>query len=90
MQSKNKTLLDVVRNRSIRRNTLLDVVRGKTTQQISTDRAWSFSWPTIKKKEELGIMDKNLVLEGEEFPADAKPGQLFVKNGKLYKYKGEN
>jgi hypothetical protein len=84
-----KTLLNLVRHKSIRANTLLDVVREKTIQQISTDKAAGFTWSTVKKKEDLGILNNNLVLEGEEFPQDAKPGQLFVKNGKLYKYKGE-
>jgi len=41
------------------------------------------------KKEELDIFDKNIVLDGVEFPSVAAEGQIVRKNGRTYIYRGE-
>jgi len=81
---KKQTLLDLIRNNSIRRNTLLDIVRGETKAQLSTDKENAFVWSTVKKKEDIGINEDNLIMKVTEFPTSAKEGQLIVKDGKLY------
>lgn len=39
------------------------------------------------RKEELDIYDKNIILQGEEFPLTAENGQIVRKNGKTYIYR---
>ena len=75
---------------SIRENTLFDLIDRKTEPTISTDKDIAFIKPiysTVDEKEDLGILDENLVLSGDEFPSSARDGQIFVKNGKTYIYK---
>lgn len=75
---------------SIRENTLFDLIDRKTEPTISTDKDIAFIKPiysTVDEKEDLGILDENLVLSVDEFPRSARDGQIFVKNGKTYIYK---
>lgn len=75
---------------SIRENTLFDLVNRKTKPTISTDKDIAFVKPiysTVDEKEDLGILDQNLILSGDEFPSSASEGQIFIKNGKTYIYK---
>lgn len=75
---------------TIRQNTVWDLLNRKTKPTVSTDRDIAFVktiYSTVDEKEDLGIHDENLVLTGADFPPDAKPGQVFIKNGKPYIYK---
>jgi hypothetical protein len=56
--------------KTIRQNTLLDLVNKKTKPTISTDKDIAFVkdvLPVVDEKEDLGIYDNNLILNGEAF-----------------------
>jgi len=79
---------------SKRRKMSLDsLLKGKTKLVQSIDLDPAYIRPRMNyitdKKEEIGIADKNLILQGSDFPADAQEGQVFYKNGKPYIYKGD-
>ncbi len=67
--------------KTIRQNTVWDLLNRKTKPTVSTDRDIAFVKPIYS------TVDENLVLNGEQFPPDAKPGQVFIRNGKPYIYK---
>jgi len=43
----------------------------------------------VDRKEELNIFDKNIVMDGIEFPLTAENGQIVRKDGRTYIYRGE-
>jgi len=75
---------------TIRQNTVWDLVNKKTKPTVSTDKSIAFVktiYSTVDSKEELGIEDNNLVLSGADFPPQAQPGQVFIKDGNPFIYK---
>ncbi|MCD4827924.1 MAG: hypothetical protein K8R90_00645 [Candidatus Cloacimonetes bacterium] len=75
---------------TIRQNTVWDLINRRTKPTVSTDKNIAFVktiYSTVDEKEDLGIEDANLVLSGESFPPEAKPGQVFIKDGKSFIYK---
>jgi hypothetical protein len=86
-------LLDLVQKHQKTHNIHISkIFNNQTPPVVSNDMDVAFIKPvTVQNKENLGIKDNNLILSGEEFPANPTPGQLFKKNGKTYIYvKEEN
>lgn len=79
-------------NKTIKQNTFLDLINRKTTPTLSTDKNIAFIKPiysTVNEKEDLGLRDQNIILTGADFPTEAKEGQMFLKEGRMYVYKAE-
>ena len=75
---------------SIRKLSLFDIARGQTLPVVSSDKEITFYnmiYSTVKSKEDIGIVDKNLVKQVSEFPADPEFGQIAVMAGKSYIYR---
>ncbi len=64
--------------KSFKSPTLLSIAEGAgiTARRLDIDK--EFFTPVLPEKE---------IKEGSEFPENPRPGQLFIKNGKLYIYK---
>ena len=75
---------------TIRKLSLFDLARGETIPTVTTDMDITFQkeiYSTAKVKENIGILDKNIIKQVSAFPADPVDGQIVVKAGKSYIYK---
>ncbi|MCL2064050.1 MAG: hypothetical protein FWG98_06720 [Candidatus Cloacimonetes bacterium] len=80
------------KNKSVYQTSIYNLLKNKTPITVSSDTCGTFHnpiWSTVKRKEQLGIEDTNLIFKGDSFPLDAKIGQVFLKDGIMYEFDGE-
>ena len=74
------------------KTSIYELLADGTPITVTTDLCGSYRaaiWSTVKTKEELGIEDTHLIHRGDDFPVNPKIGQVFVRDGIMYEYVGD-
>lgn len=81
----NRTISEIVKQH---KRTLSDIATQKKRLPVAnTDEDIEFTNPIIDDKNMILTASDGIDLDDNGFPKQSKPGQLFQKNGKIYRKK---